>query len=240
LKAIIAVSLITVSILHQIACSPRYGIERYTKPTERPDVEVMNEGTALIRSIYCDIYVQQITPKNWEKLLKSTAFINPKSNNLKYRVPKLLFFQAIIKNTWKEPIKIDKIELKYDGITVQSLDAGELSSMHKSPMYVIFKFNKILSPRRIISEHYTVDKIDYEKDIISSRIKFIPPLDSELRIIAFGWIPIEYRKYKLIFTIYYPGNKKIIDFDFNRLEYRTDGGHFQKPKNKIENEDDEY
>ncbi|MFC1669823.1 hypothetical protein ACFL20_05470 [Spirochaetota bacterium] len=216
------------------SCAHQYGLDRYSQAIERYDTEINKKGYALIRSIYCDIYIENITYTSWEKLLDNEIFIRKNININKYRIPKLFFIHVIIKNTWKNPLVLEKVIIKYNNNILAPLTITEIRRKTKSPMYSKFNFKRILSPIRLLSDKYSIKEIDYEKDIIPLKLKFIPPSDKIIRIIAFDWIPVEERKLKLKFIFDQSGIKKVINFDLKRHEYRTRGEHFKKtPKKKV-------
>ncbi|MCP4137922.1 MAG: hypothetical protein GY754_43570 [bacterium] len=222
-------------ILSLTGCSTKFGIERGSQPKERLDVELKPGGGGMIRTIYCDIHVEEIGSEQWEDLLENYFFVTPEGDIYDYRVPRLHFLRVVIQSRWEEPLIFDEAKLKYGDITLNSLSVEDLETRLKSPYYGIFNFEGILKPRRVVTGKYSTEStIDYEKDTIGTEMECIPPMDTITQFVIFERIPVQYRKYKLFFTIKHSGKKKTIDFDFDRYEYRTRGTDFKQPKKEIE------
>jgi len=228
--------IIIAAVLLIVSCSKKYGIETSLQPVPRSDIEIKKEGCAVIRSDCCDIYLEEIDSEKWKILLGNTIYLDNDSGKT-FRFPKLLFFHAIIKNTADIPIAIEEIVLNYADSAAKSLDLARLRPHVKSPMYDIFNFSALLSPRRLLEEKSCLGKIKHDTETIGYEFGFIQPSDSIVRIIAFERPPIELRTMKLVFVITLAGRKKIVDFDLVRTEYRTTGD-FTKPK-KDKHRDDE-
>lgn len=216
----------------QITCTRKHGIIHRIEPQSRHDTEVLEDGRGLIRSIYCDIYAEALTPDQWEELLKNRIFINEKSGVHAYRVPRLMFFHVTLKNTSDRPVRVENIRLKYGSEVLDTMSPGDIQALMKSPLYSSLNFDKILITRKLITGPAPINKIRYDRDTIILRLPFIPPSDTIDRIVAFRMVPVKARKLVLVFTLQTPSGKKIIDFDFNRREYRTRGKLYRNKDRK--------
>lgn len=203
------INLILIALLLSVSgCGRKYGIERYDRPGETPSISTSKEGEALIRSLYCDISIRQIKDHHWEKILENEPFKNSRVRGSTFRVPKLLFFMVTIKNTWNYPVLLEKATINHGEKSEKKLTSIEISSQFKSPLYKIFNFEEILRPRRLLSEVKKIDKFNFADETIPYRIKFIPPGDSSLEIIAFEKPPARVREYMLNFHLKLLNRKK--------------------------------
>ena len=214
------------------SCSHNYGLNRFSQAVERYDVEVNEKGFALIRSLFCDVYIEQVRYDRWEKLLKIPVFTVPESDTKNYRIPQLLFFHVIVKNTSDEPISIEDAKIKYNNQLLAMMSAEDIKKKYKSPLYSYIDFKRLLSPYRLLGDNYSIEEINYEKDIVESRLTFVPPSDKIIKIFVFDWVPVEIRDFKLIFIVDQSGKKGAVEFDVKKYEYRTEGKHFREAKKK--------
>jgi len=199
----------------------RPGLVHIIAPVERSDVETTKYGTAIIRSLYCDIMVEPVDSELWRALRKSEAYGKTPERGILQRTPALTAFQVVVKNTLNAPIQLKKAQLCFGPHTADAMTSGGIRERLKSPSYSGYNFGAMLSYRRLISEWDSMGIIDYDRDTIGMKLDFIPPRDAVLTIIAFERIPVESRKFKLRLVITAMGNLKTIDFDFTRYEYRT-------------------
>ena len=195
-------------------------------------MSIDQKGKALIRSLYCDISLQQIQDRQWEKILNNQALINPKLKKRMYRVPKVLFFETTIKNTWKYPVEIEKITIDYGKVSKKSLTDTDMTLQYKSPLYKLFNFEEIFKTRRIIGKEKPLDTINFYRETIPYRISFIPPGDLALKIFALEKPESRVRSYRITFYLKLLERKKVIAFNIMRFEYRTRGKNFIKTRIK--------
>lgn len=198
------------------------GLVHTITPVERPDVETTRYGTALIRSLYCDIVAEPLDKRSWRKIRSSRAYGKTLDPGSFQRTPPLTAFQAVIKNTVNAPIQLKKAQLCFGPHTVDALNADSLRYRLRSSSYSGFNLDAIPSLRRLISEWDLTEDIDYDRDTIDMKLDFIPPRDSILTIIPFERMPVASRTFKLRLVIAAMGSAKTIDFDFTRDEYRTE------------------
>ena len=215
----------------------KHGIERYSMPASSQSVQLMGDGTALIRSIYSDIYLKCLDDGKIMKLVKNKIYINKNSETRAYRVPKMSFFHVVIKNTGNAPIIIDDIILKYGENILKKIGTDNVGQYTKSLMHRRLDFDKILVQKRIEGPETKINRIDYQKNTIEQDLGFILQDDRVSLVLVFEWVPVSYRKYNLIFKLNSNGNKKVIDFEISRFEYRTKGRDFLKPVPQKKNED---
>mgnify|MGYP007085769477 FL=1 len=215
-------------------CSKKYGIERDIKPLERLDVDIKKGGCGLIRTRNLDLATQLLGIKEWEKLLKDKYFLRRKTSVRDHRLPRLYFFYIYTANMGKTPVVIDKITLKYGDREIPCLSPEEIKKKLHSPSYSLINFSELLNTRTVFTEKYCFHEIDFKNQTVNTGFPFLMPGDKQIRFAVFDWIPVEFREFKLIFILdTLPGTtKKIIDVDFQRIEHRTKGKHFVKPKEK--------
>jgi len=219
-------------ILSFFSCGRKFGIERFDRPNNSLAVGIDKNGTALIRSLYCDISLQQIQDWQWEKILSSKSLINPKIRKKIYRVPKVLFFETTIKNTWKYPVEIEKITIDYGKTSKKSLTHSDMAMQYKSPLYKLFNFEEIFKTRRVIAKKKPLDTMNFSTETIPYRISFIPPGDLALKIFALEKPESRERNYRITFHLKLLKEKKVIAFNIMRFEYRTRGKNFIKTRKK--------
>ncbi len=218
-----------------VSCSPKYGIERIISPVERIDVSVVNES-ALIRTQYGDIYMEYIDLKKWESVLKFSIYSNGKFS---YRIPHFSAYFITVKNAFTKPLKITDIVLLAGGNTFPRLSTDDLNKEYATEQYSNFNFKELNTPRRLLPMSLEVDvtspvitKINFEKDTVSFLPEFIAPEDTIIFFAFFNASTADGEKYKIKIDLDAGGIKKVIDFDFVKSEYRTEGKHFRN-KGKI-------
>lgn len=228
-------AVIMIIILPLMTCLSciRTGLMHEIKPTDRADVETTKYGTAIIRSIYCDIFVEAVDAILWRNIRNSDAYGKTPQPGILQRNPPLVAFQAIVKNTLNAPIQLKKAQLIFSSGAMNAITVTGIGKQLNSPSYSGFNFSAMLSFRRLISEWDYMKNVDYDRDTIDLKLNFVPPRDTVLTIIAFERIPVEVRTFKLQFMIEAMGNIKTIDFDFARHEYRA-GEKDDSGKNKKE------
>jgi hypothetical protein len=210
-------------ILYATVCASclRHGLVHAITPVERPDVETTRYGTAMIRSLYCDIMVEPVDAGLWRAVRKSNSYgTNPHPGTLQ-RTPPLIAFQVVVKNTVNAPIRLQNVQLCLGSRTIDALTADGVRDRLKSSSYSGFNLDALFSSRRLISEPVLHEAIDYDRDTIDMSLDFIPPRDSVLTIRAFERPPVASRAFRLRFVIAAMGSLKTIDFDFTRDEHRT-------------------
>jgi hypothetical protein len=236
MKRIVPLSL---CVLVLAGCARTFGIERGIKPEQQLDVEIKKEQCAIIRTPQCDIAVEPIDTRAWATLLKHNIFEKERKNPSSIRIPKLAFFHIIISNAGKSPLTVESVTLSYGPDRVQPLSVQKVIERCKSPAYGAFHFKRILTPLRLIGDMNCVRKINYERDVVSYRLRVINPGDRIIMIKAFEWIPVQYRELKIAVAIATVNNiQKTIDFNFKRVEYRTRGKFFRNPAKEKEEEED--
>lgn len=217
-------------------CSFKQKIEREIKPEEKYTIRINEDGQAGYKDNISELSLGIINDTQWEKLLGYNCFKNRKSESSVWRNPKLLFHHLTIKNTGNSPVKITNIRLEYGGTEKPSLSSDEIKKLCKSPAYSMIDFNSLLKNRRLLESDILLDDIDFDRNSIEYKLNFINSGDLISKIIAFGWVPVEHRTYKIKIHLESLGEIKIITFEFNRIEYR-EGGPFSKPeKDDVEDE----
>jgi hypothetical protein len=234
-----AISVLMFLMLVNCLSCLRTGILHDIRPAERADVETTKYGTALIRSIYCDISVEPVDEALWLSIRSSDAYGRTPQQGILLRNPPLVAFQIIMKNTLNAPIQLKKARICFGSVAVDAMNVAGIAERLNSPSYSGFNFSEMLSLRRLISEWDYMKNIVYDRDTIGLKLNYVPPRDTVLTMIAFERIPVEVRKFKLQIMIAAMGNIKTVDFDFNRHEYRTGEKDDSKKNRKESAADDE-
>lgn len=183
------------------------------RAAERGDVDIVGNRSGLIRTVYCDIYVENLSRQLRQKIYDADVYRGSGSG-----MPVEPCFHFIVSNTWNRPLVIEKIELRYDNEDHEP----ELYDYIKDPDYAEKRFavnlNKMMQNRRLLTEDELIDEIDYDTETVEYRSDFIAPGDKVLFYRFFSVIP--HRKgVKMYITIKYFNMKKIIDFDITRFDY---------------------
>ena len=216
--------------LSTASCARKFGMVRTITPVERPDLDVdAKKRCALIRMRDFDMAVQEIGMGDWARLMEHELYHGKKGDS-EFRIPRLNFFHIAVTNAGEVPVKIDEVFLEFGTKQIKALTLEEVKEKCKSPAYSGINFPALLGIKRIVSDKLCLREIDYSVNTFGYLPEYIVPGDTIISIAAFDWIPVEYRKLRLIVSIGYSGTekKKSVDFDFHRSEHRTRGRYFNK------------
>lgn len=208
------------------------GVERGYSPSLKYENDYDLRGTASIKTLYADIYIKRIDNKSWRKLHEYPHYINKDTSESDFRVPPFISFFMIIKNNSDFPLVYSFSEIKSALEVQKDLSISDINSELKSPAYLFSNHEKLISFFRLIAEKRSLEEIDFENDLIPTTVDYIPPGDSVVKVVHFRWIPVSFREFTMSISLTVGGLKKVIDFDFRKFEYRTDGEYFLKPKRK--------
>jgi hypothetical protein len=204
---------IAASLLLQSLCCSGYGNAYFYRAFERGDVDIIKGKAGLMRTIYCDIYIEHVDSEGWEHLRRFPFFRGVGNGN-----PVPVCFHFIIENTWKKPFLIDRIEILHDGRVIHSEDF----SFIKDKRYMEKRFSiylpSLMKMRRILTDDILLQDIDFSDDTVEYRLGFIAPGDRVSFFRLFSWFPVG-KSTKLRVGIKYFDLKKVIDFDIGRFEY---------------------
>jgi len=185
------------------------------RATERSDVDIVGGRAGLIRTLYCDLYIEYVDRESWNYLKSFKVF---KGNG--WGLPVDPCFHFIIVNTWNKPFVIEKVEVFYKDESIPSEDFSFIKdSSYLESRYSINLFS-ILKRRRIFSGRVLVKDIDFESDTAEYKLNFIAPGDNISFFSFFKSIPSG-KLSKIRVAIKYLDVKKVIDFDIGRFEYKN-------------------
>ena len=206
---------ITLCILN---CSPKSDILRSYKSSS-PFITVNADNSFHIFS-ECNIYIKPITQNDWKKLLAYEPFKN-KIKQYHYRLPSIHFFMIIIENRERMPVKIKDITVSYGSDKKSMVTLKDINERFNVLNYKRINYKELFTYRKIKKnfEITTFNKIKLQ-DLIPMHLSFIHPYDKVFRVIAFDWIPVQFRSIKISFILKYLKNEKVIDFNLTRYEYR--------------------
>ncbi|MCL1865731.1 MAG: hypothetical protein FWF73_07975 [Spirochaetes bacterium] len=193
------------------SCSSTDKISFY-RAVEKADTEIINGKVGLIRTIYCDIYIEHIDTNTWKYINKYNTF---KGGGIES--PSDPCFHFIIENTWNKPIVIDKIEIINKDNIAQSEDYSFIQDKNYLEDRYTINISSLLKSRRILSEHILVKDIDFEDETTLYKLYFIAPGDKVSFFRLFSNIPSG-KLSKIRVSIKYSDLKKVIDFDIDRFD----------------------
>jgi len=208
-KSVVILFILSVLI---ISCSS--GGERgIYRAAERGDIDIIGNRAGVIRTIYCDIYIEHLDRELVKKITGTKIYRGTGKG-----FPLEPCFQFIISNTWDKPFIVEKIQISYDK---KNYDP-EFYDYVKDPDYIKKRYNVNLTAmwknRRLLTDDELIESIDYENETVEYRSDFIAPGDKVLFFRFFRVIP-QRKDVKVSVTIKYFDIKKIIDFDIGRFDY---------------------
>ncbi len=199
-------------IVQFINCSGSDGVMFY-RAAERADVEIVQGRAGLIRTLYCDIYIEHVDNENWSLIKKFNEFKGGGRG-----IPVDPCFHFIIVNTWNKPFEVDKIEAFHKSELIKAEDYSFIKDKdYMEKRYSISLFS-LMKKRRLLSEKDVLRDIDFENDAVEYKLGFIAPGDRVSLFSFFPMIPAG-KSSKIRVTIKYHDMKKVIDFDIGRFEY---------------------
>lgn len=207
------------------SCGKPAAIVRREEPAVSIQVDLDEDGRAVIRTLNGEASIQNIETSDWKPLLDNDIFRNRHASSA-YRVPHLLFYAITVKNSGDYPMILKNAELIYGNISNPSLTPDNISKRFSSPFYKIFNFAGILSPLRIVADEESFKNINFDADTVKYKLDFIPAGDTLLQIVSFDYPPASVRSYKIGITISVRGYARTLMFMINRREYRTEGDDF--------------
>ena len=202
-------------------CSPFTSIQRDILPDQRPEAEILNSRTALIRTADADISLVSLTRDQWKYALSSRALTGTYGIEPQEELPFDIFFFTLTNST----------ELLLSNVTVSCSYADKLLLPVKAetffktislPSREKNKISDILSVRRLTTFDFEFDKINFEKDTLLYPFSFILPLDRICFLTAFPPIPKDMRHFTVTISYSTPTAKKKVDFRFTRFEHREE------------------
>lgn len=185
----------------------------FLRADERADVEIVKGRAGLIRTVYCDIYIEYVDADGWNYIRKNSTF---RGDGIGYPVKPCFFI--IVVNTWNRPVVVEKVESLYNG----KLNAAEDFSFIRDPDYAASRYSvnldRMMKPRRLLSDGDIFEEIDFDEDSLEYRLDFIAPGDRVSFFRFFRRVPGG-KSSKISMTIKYFDMKKVIDFDIGRFDY---------------------
>ncbi|PKL17455.1 MAG: hypothetical protein CVV49_10855 [Spirochaetae bacterium HGW-Spirochaetae-5] len=184
------------------------------RAVERADVEIVQGRAGLIRTLYCDLYLEYVDSENWGIIKGNSIFKGAGTG-----IPVDPCFHFIIVNTWNKPFEIDKIEAFHGDELIRTEDYNFIKDeKYKDNRYSV-SISSLMKKRRLLIERDVLKDIDFENDSVEYRLGFIAPGDRISLFSFFPKIPAG-RSTKIRVTIKYHDLKKVIDFDMGRFDYK--------------------
>lgn len=216
------------------SCTYKTGIFRDIAPVPRIDTTIDN-SFAMIRTIYADIYIRYVNEETFNELSKQKCFRieNTEKIDIPLSKPEFELFQIIVKN--KSNYNISNIETKII-IKDRSIEPVSKESISKNKTYTSYRnidMLKLFKYRRIISQKPDInnfDKYTFEYDF-----NIIQKSDSICFFRGFGLHSDNSKNIKFEIAFECDKRKKVIDFDYKKIEYRHDSDEFIRYKLKKDN-----
>jgi len=199
-------------IVQVLNCSGSNG-DLFYRAAERADVEIIQGRAGLIRTLYCDIYIEHVDNENWSILKRFNEFKGKGSG-----IPVDPCFHFIIVNTWNKPFEIDKIEAFHNSELIKAEDYTFIKDKDYMEKRYSISLLSLMKRRRLLLEKDVLADIDFENDTVEYKLGFIAPGDRVSLFSFFPKIPAG-KSSKIRVTIKYHDMKKVIDFDIGRFEY---------------------
>jgi len=200
-------------------CSGYTPIVRDTVPEQRPEVDISLTRSALIRTADCDISVMQISREEWDNIASNRMYLLEVRNDAPRMLPYEMY-QVVITNSSERNLSGIEFSARYGEYTVAGEPAASVIKKCSSPVYKNISFEKLLKPRRIVSNEYLSEKDTYDGDSLEYPFPFVLPLDTVRYYALLPQIPADVRNFTVIVTYTVDNTKKNVDFKFKRLEHR--------------------
>lgn len=222
-----------------LACSGGERLVRLTSAVERPDIEMTADGSALIRSVFCDIMVEPVDAALWDKLGKTSSYTKKPARGARRRIPPVAAFHVIIKSTIGAPLRLVTARIVSGGTARERLTIDAISGRLKSPAYSAYDFRGLLAFRRLIADKDSSRRIDYDLETMASTFDFIPPYDTVVTTLMFERPPPGDERLRLTLELSASGNGKSVSCDFVSRDYRAGDREYRRMKKDTMRIDDE-
>ncbi len=193
---------------------------RTALPLEKSNIEIIQGRAGLIRTLYCDVVVENITKDNWAHI---SGFSEFKGEGKGFPVEPC--FLITVYNTWKKPLQVESVSLRSGGRSISpEYYRGIADSSFAGKRYSVNLLN-LWKARRILSRARLEEEIDYESDSVEYKLDFIAPGDRVSRFYLFSHYTGAGDNFVISLVIKYLNMKKVIDFDLTRPEHRDRRDH---------------
>jgi len=186
----------------------------FYRAADRADIEIVAGRAGLIRTVYCDVYIEYVDNESWDFLKTNNLFKGGGSGN-----PVLPCFHFIVVNTWNKPFIVDTIEALYKGQVIPAEDFSFIKDKNYTGDRYAVDISSLLKNRRIFSDKNLLRDIDFGIDTVEYKLGFIAPGDRISTFRFFQRIPAG-KSSKIRVAIKYFDMKKVIDFDISRFDYK--------------------
>lgn len=185
------------------------------RAAERADIDIIRGRAGLIRTLYCDLYIEYVDNEAWDYLKSFSLFKGHGWGN-----PVDPCFHFLIVNTWNKPFIIDRVEVVYKDEVIPSEDFSFIKDKSYLENRYSVNISSFMKKRRILSDRELLQDIDFESDTVEYRLNFIAPGDKVSFFSFFKSLPSG-KLSKIRVAIKYFDVKKVIDFDIGRFEYNN-------------------
>jgi hypothetical protein len=195
-------------------------IDRTTQITNRPEVDLREDGTGIIRTVYCDISLRHLDNDDWKKISSYDVF----SANSVYssRKPPYTIFLATIHNSSESTIRDLRFSLKDGAAIIDAIPQEQIIKECTATRYRSVSLKECFTFRRLLSSEFEFEKIDFDRDTIGYPFSFIMPHDNISVFVALPVPRVELRQYAVRVNFTAGTDKKVVDFTIVRREHRSD------------------
>ena len=202
-------------------CSAKAPIIRDTIPAQRPEIDILEERTALVRTAECDIAMTPLSSDQWMSFQEKDSF-RLKAYYNPLPLPPCEAYFIILANTLEQPLTGITISRTAGSSTEQAFTAETLAEKYPGAQKSDEAYARLLSVHRLLSFEYELKKIDLDDDTILYPFQFILPLDRICFITALPSVPKDIRNYTVSVSYSAGSVKKNVDFRFTRIEHRDE------------------
>lgn len=207
-------------------------VQWVTQAEENSFIELTPGDAALVRSIYCDVYLEPVDEIKWKKLLGFYRYATGNPHLKTYDIPPLEFMHFIVTNTGDDPLIIKDAFIEAGGEVIRSLSAEEIQQRFPYKRYDIFNFKNLFAMRRFTGEKEDIMSIDYPRQTLDLRFDFISPGDTVVFLRAFDWVSFSYDRYTVAIIVQSGNYARRISFKLKRVQYRKGGPDFRAPEKR--------
>ena len=204
-----------------VQCSAKAPIIRDTVPVQRPEIDVLEKRTALIRTAECDIAVTPLSADQWMSFQEKDAF-RLKTYYSPIPLPPCEAYFIILANTMEQPLADVTISRTAGQSTEQAFTAETLAEKYPGVQKSDEAYARLLSVHRLLSFEYELKKVDLDDDTLLYPFPFILPLDRVCFITVLPAVPKDIRNYTVSVSYSAGSVKKTVDFRFTRIEHRDE------------------
>ena len=197
----------------------RIPITRGVIPHESRSSALIDDNTLIIRTVELDISSRYVDDLLWNNFLTVKVLGLDSANQNTIR-PHFFLVAFSISNGPKSSIHDITFRISGDGFSQNSIAVKDAISSLKTPMYEKCRLDQFFSSFLIPNGSFTTEEFDFDADAVRYPYDWILPSETIFRIVPFPAPPVSARKITITMEYTSDDKKKIVDFDFDRIESR--------------------